>query len=327
MAGSLVTPAVLALVLLACALDARRRHDRRLGLLVVLAAGALGVALFTAAQAPIGFFGLPLHFFRWLWALAAFTTFAIVATIVSRVATTPARVTGIAGSALAIAIAFALLNVPSSNQGVAAPLYGSAVMRDVNRQLAAVEGAGTVYLDIPQRFNDPYGPAVMAELQRRSVPFLVDDDWARQVGDRRRRDATTADSVLLVRTGDRALDPPPGTQQIAFHDGLSTAERRELDRLHDEIAQRIATDGVHLNAKARAELEGTELRRFRDALAEDPVDPGPLLRLRAIVGLVEHDFLERDDFTERYERYATLQDRSDRRTLGLFLQPASTGPS
>ena len=73
-----------------------------------------------------------------------------------------------------------------------------------------------------------------------------------------------------------------------------------------------------------AEIDDTELRRFRDALAQDPIDPGPLLRLRAVVGLVEYDFLEPDDFTPRYQRYAYLQDRSDRRTLGLFLQPAST---
>ena len=191
-AASLVTLAVLAGLLVLCALDARRRRDRRLGLLVVLASGALLVALFTSAQAPLGFFGLPLHFFRWLWALAAFATFAIVATIVARVATNASRAAWVAGGAVTIAVVFALLNLPSSNQAVAPPLYGIPVMRDVNGQLDEVEDAGTVYVDIPQRFNDPYGPAVLAELQRRGVPFRVGKDWARQVGERRLFDGTNA---------------------------------------------------------------------------------------------------------------------------------------
>src|SRR5262249_38376179 len=70
-AASGLSLAVLAVALASCAWSARRRHARLLGLLTATSVLVLVVGFITATQAPLGFFGLPLHFFRWLWAIGA----------------------------------------------------------------------------------------------------------------------------------------------------------------------------------------------------------------------------------------------------------------
>ncbi|MDQ1521853.1 MAG: hypothetical protein QOI55_2926, partial [Actinomycetota bacterium] len=320
-AASVVSLAVLAVALALCVWYARRRRDTVQLLLVSTACLGLVIGFVTAGQAPLGFFGLPLHFFRWLWALSAFAFFAIVATVVRGAARTRTRSTALAASALVLAIVFAAWNLPTSDQGVAPPTYGIPVMRDVNRQLRALGDPGTVLVDIPNRFNEPYGFAVVAELQRRGVPFVVERTWARQVGDFRRFDGSNADNVLLIRAGDHALEGPRGVRRVAFHEGLSPADRRELDGLKQSIATRIRVAGLHLNARGREELPHGTLAKFKGALARRPINPGPLMTLRAVVGLVDNDYLVHDDWTARFARYSALQTQSDQRTLALFVEP------
>ncbi len=80
--GSLV---VLVAVLGALAWAARRRCDATIVRLLVTVLLALGLALLTAVRAPLGYFGIPMHLFRWLWAVAAFAFLGILLALLRRV--------------------------------------------------------------------------------------------------------------------------------------------------------------------------------------------------------------------------------------------------
>ncbi|MCU1427965.1 MAG: hypothetical protein JWL83_1965 [Actinomycetia bacterium] len=324
-AASIATLAVLGLVLLACAWDARRRRDRLLGVLLALDAVVLAVALYTAARAPLGFFGLPLHFFRWLWAIGAFTTFAILATIVRTVVGGDARrARSVAGAGLVAVAVFALLNLPTSNQGVAPPIYGIAVMRDIDAQMRALAGTGPLHVVLPTTFNDPYGPAVMAELARRNIPFVVDKATARQVGNARRLTEMTARALLLIRVGEQALHPPSaGGRRIAYHDPLRRSQRAEMVRLRDAIRVHLERDGLRLNERGLAARRRRELPFLDNVLLPGRTDPGPLIGAHFLAPLVQHDYLVHDAWTSRVDRYVELQARSDNETVALYLTPVN----
>ena len=88
----------------------------------------------------------------------------------------------------------------------------------VTNQLGALEGVGTVWFDetgLP--LYDNYSAGVLAELQRRGVPFVVDDSGlVRQFGDDRRFDGTNADVHVVMRWGDAALTVPDGFEPVAL---------------------------------------------------------------------------------------------------------------
>ena len=92
-----------------------------------------------------------------------------------------------------------------------------AAVRDLNRQLGAFEGRGTVLFDpngIP--IFDPYPTALQAELQRRGVPFVVDDaGLVRQLGDQYANHGQ-ASVRLFIREGADALNEQPGAQRVAL---------------------------------------------------------------------------------------------------------------
>jgi hypothetical protein len=85
--------------------------------------------------------------------------------------------------------------------------------------LDAIEGRGTVLVDVTGvRYGEPYTGLILAELQDRGIPFVLDNEgMIRQVGERRRSDGQ-ADLRLWHVEGDGARRPPPGAELLASSD-------------------------------------------------------------------------------------------------------------
>jgi len=200
----------------------------------------LAAGCFTAARIPTEVFGVASHQFRWLWPLSAFAAFTVLAVLLRAVCVRrPARA-GVVQVALLGAVAvLVVLTLPSYNPeaGPGASTWAIPVMREVDRQLASVEGKGPLLFDFRNAvFAEPYSTPIMAELQRRGVEFVVDDrSLVRQLGPTREYDGDNARARIFYRLGDAALETPAGAERVAFHRGLSAAERRERHRLRAEI--------------------------------------------------------------------------------------------
>jgi hypothetical protein len=197
-------------VLAWCAWDARRRHDRVCLWAVGTAIFALLTALVTAGQGPITVFGkVTAHTFRWLWPLAAFAFFAVVLTVARRLGRVmaPASLTGFFALAT---VAVATLNVPFADQGRGPNsqdfAYAQPAARDLASNMGSLEGRGPLLIDDLFRgaFADPYGAAVVAELQRRGISFVARDPvLVRQYGPARRFNGSNAEAAILLRQGGR----------------------------------------------------------------------------------------------------------------------------
>ncbi|HEX6311004.1 MAG TPA: hypothetical protein VF152_05210 [Acidimicrobiia bacterium] len=307
----------------ACLWDARRRDDRDGVRLLVTAAVALAAAVLTAGRAPIGSFGVAPHQFRFLWPLAAFVWFAVLVTVVRRFAVRPLAVTRVAVACTVVVAAFAVANLPTNRQGTAAPPSAIPVARDLQRQLADADIDGTVRVEGEATFGDSYGSAVLAALQEQGVDFVAGPGLIppRQLGAAREGDVEV-DQVLTVVYRDDARRPRPGAQRVAFHDGLTPAERIEFNDVKDAIAAYLASEGVPLNERGDAALTAGRLPALGDQLP-GPVDAAPLFDSREVSLMVEAGWLDLDEaWRKRFDRYAELQRRADDLTVALFLEPA-----
>lgn len=192
-------------------------------------------------------------------------------------------------------------------------------MRDVDRQLVSVRGpvlydfSGTV-------FAEPYSTAIMAELQRRGVEFVVlDPTQVRQLGPGRRYDGRNARARIFYALGDSARRPPPGARTVAYHGSLTAAERRERAALEVQVVARLRAGGARLDPAALARTVGR--LRTLDGLP-GPIDPGPALASGELVYAVRHDVLVLDRPWRRvFARWAELRQRGDDRTIGVFVLP------
>jgi hypothetical protein len=324
-AGLLLVVGVLAW----CGWDARRRHDSVALVGVATGLVVLTVGLITMTRAPVTFFGVAPHQYRWLWPVGAFVCLCVLATLARRLAPRPVPPSWlVAGFALAAAV-FASLNLPTSRQVEpnTQTEWSVPVVRDLARQMTAVEGRGRLLVDglLGERFADPYGPAVLAELQHRGVAFVVDDaPLVRQLGPSRRFDGDNAQAALFLRTGDATRNGPPGTRAIALHDGLTSRQRRELAALTGQIGQYIRQDGLRLNERGQAALEKGELPTLRRQRSTEHVDPEPLLASREFLVMVREDLLLLDnEWERRSRRYADLQFRWDNETVAIFIGPVA----
>jgi len=319
-----VSLAGLAAVLAWCARDARRRRDRDALRVVATAAVAVVAGLATAGRTPLGVFGLAPHQFRWLWPLAAFVSFAVAATLARRLRREAAP---LVGAFALVAVVPAVLSLPTSSQAVSpnSLQWSIPTVRDLGHQMAALEGEGPLLVDdlFYGRFTDPYGTAVLAELQRRGIPFVVDDAApARQLGPARRFTGDNARATLFLRVGDAAGAAPPRARRVAFHAGLTDEEQRELAGLEHRIGEYLRPRGrLRLNDRGRAVLHDGELPVLRGQLPGQ-VDPEALFASRELVAMVRRDLLVLDEkWARRLDRYADRQLRWDDETAALFVRP------
>ena len=310
---------------------ARRLRDRDSACALVTGALGIVVGVYTAATVPTGILGLAPHQFRWLWPLGAFITFGIVATALrasmARGATEPARRRASPRASCSRRCwsrpgVFALLNIPiyRANVGPSATAWSIAPMRDLDRQMGGLKGP-LLYDFHGIQFAEPYSTAIMAELQRRGVEWVVDEPGlARQLGPTRRFAGSGADQRIFYRQGDGALVPGPGERLVALHRALSRRGRAELERRRQQVVAYIASGRLRLSPKGQAAVDRGELPALRDEASRR--DPGPSMANGDILLGSEQDDFDLDPVWERrFKRYAELQTKWSRETVGVFVAP------
>jgi hypothetical protein len=93
------------------------------------------------------------------------------------------------------------------------------VVAELRSQVSRLEAPGTVLVEPGPPFFDYYTWAIMAELDRRGIDFVVGDETTvSQVGPRRRDDGS-ASARLFVIVGPDADVTPSGARQVAYVDG------------------------------------------------------------------------------------------------------------
>lgn len=317
---------VLAVVLGVCAWVAWRRRDRTSWTALVIAAAGIVLGMVTAARSPETVFGrFQGHTLRWAWPLAAFIFLAVAVVVVRRLRRR-AGSAAIVGVLSVITIIFAALTIPKANIGLGPTSFSYALpaTRQLDAQMGRLEGRGPFLIDdlFHGAFADPYGAAVLAELQQRGEEFVATDaELVRLFGPARRFNGKNARSVLLLRISDETRTPPPGTRRVILAEGLSKPDRRELDRLQADITAFVAQGRLRLNARGRAALETgrlPNLARFQD----QSHDAAGVLASREVDLMVYDHYLALDArWSARFARYAALHHEWDRRTVALFVGP------
>lgn len=320
---------LLVVAVLAAALwAARRRRDRDLVMLLGTASLALAAALATTLAQPLGAFGIQPHQFRFLWPIGAFVWLAVIVTLVVAIAGAPGDRPPISPRLVAVlavvTVVVAAANLPIEDRVGRFQAAAIPVMHELNRQLATHDVDGVVLVEGTAAFGDPYGSAVMAELQRRGIPFVVGEGLVarRHLGTARTSTGHHFDHVLTVVYRDAAREPRPGARRVAFHDGLSPSERRELGRLRRQITAFVERGEVRLNAAGQRVLRSDRAPGL-GALADGTADIEEVFEERLLVFAVGFDLLDLDEpWARRVERYVELRDQADTQTVGLFLEPA-----
>jgi hypothetical protein len=256
---------------------------------------------------------------RWLWPLSLFVTFTLLLTLARALP----RPVVLALGAVAVGV-LGVVAIPRSPAVSGPSLDANAipVVRELNPQLAALEGQGPFLFDVDNlRFAEPYSVAIQAELQRRGIEFRsTDEGIVRQLGESRRADGTEQARLVIVE-GAPARRAMEGGERVAFASTLTLADRRELVLLSNEVSDIIATKGLPLSelGEAAAAVDALEVE-------PDPFgvyrEPGRLVPYGALMGLVQLGLVEPDVADrETFERWAELRYRAERETVGLFVVP------
>jgi hypothetical protein len=319
--------ALLVLILAGAAVEAHRRDDRVVSAALSTALVAFVAALVTTWKLPLGPLGLPPHQLRWIWPIGAFITFSLVAYAIRRADPPERSGRRLMVGLVALTVLVAVLDLPAHNPhaGPSADDYAIDVMKQAGPQMAALEGQGTILIDLTGiRFAEPYSGPVMAELRRRDVPFAVNDEgMVRQLGEKRRLHGDA--QRLFIGQGDAALKTPKGARRVVFVEGLTADQKNELTDLRSDIIDHLQDHPVELTKRGRGVLESP-----RHELIAGFVANGNASGLEGYGGLgflIEHDLLVVDPgWQDRFDRYVELQIRWDQRTLGLFLAPLDQGP-
>jgi hypothetical protein len=338
-AALLVTVGVLAW----CGWAARRNGDRTSALAVATATVLLVATFMTVARSPITLFGAYTpHELRSLWPVAAFLFFAILATVASRIsasrlASARRAAEWLVGVFVLAVVVFGALNLPYANlgDGPNSQEWAIPAERQLQARMSSLEGHGPLLIDdlFFGTFADPYGGAVLVELQHRGVSFVArDPGLVRQLGPARQFTGRNATAALLLRIGDATSVPPPGSRRVASGEGVSAREQRELASLHRQLADYLRRSGVQLSSRGQDALRRGDLPTLGGLPSGlgPGVDPEPLFTSRELNIMIDrHDLVLDHSWSVRFARYSLLQGNWDRETVALFLGPltAARGPN
>ncbi|CAN5404828.1 hypothetical protein BH18ACT1_BH18ACT1_09120 [soil metagenome] len=313
---------LLGIVLLWCGRVARRGRDRDSLAAIATAAVGVVIALATAVRAPLGAFGIAQNQFRWLWPIAAFVAFAAIVALTSPLRKVRPSSTPLVGAFTLVAVVLSMLNIPSSEQGSSAPACSTRVAGSLGRQLGALEGWGPFL--VRGGSTGFFWPAVMAELRRRDIPFVVDDPvLVRQLGRRRKFRGDNARAMITVVAGKETQRASSDAELVARHE-LPLDEQRELGELERLLRDHLRNEeGLRLNEQGQVALRRSLLSNLRtDADGVTLDDPGSLLASGRLVELVREDLLDLDErWLPRWDRYAELEQRRTNETVAVVLSP------
>lgn len=311
-AGALTAAAVVA---------TRRRVPAVSSLLGVLAVAAVSASL-VATRFPLRI-GIPLPYFRWVWPLAAIWLATVVAAGWS--SWSPRRSGGVVAARVAFVVALVAV-LAGSAYGIDEDLSPNpAWAQDISREFGAAavdatggDADGPVVID--QSIQEAalwVIPALMDQLDAAGIEVRADDAiLVQQTAERYRADGTER-RHLAVRGGLQIDDAPPGATELARHDALTRSERRELDRLVDELGPRLgAPDAVRLTAAGSTETDAADLEHL--TTGELPVAElvrSVPLRLALERGAVEVVGVDRDDL----RRALDLGALDGGRSIALYL--------
>ena len=219
----------------------------------------------------------------------------------------------------------ALLNLPTYRvqAGPTADSYAIPVVRDLDQQLGGLNHYGTLLYDFRGvQFAEPYSTAIMAELQRRDVPFVVDiDGLVRQLGENRRFDGTNAEYRIFYRIGEDTLETPPNATRVAFHHGLGLKEAYQMSRLKAQIADEMRAGRLQLTDFGRTAIAQGRYAVLAAGLRGD-VTAEDVFTARQFTSGFEDGVLDvKPPWTARFRRYVELQRRWDHEEVAVFVAP------
>jgi hypothetical protein len=171
-------------------------------------------------------------------------------------------------------------------------------------------------------FAEPYSTAIMAELQRRGVPFYVDvEGLVRQLGEERRYDGTKARNRIFYRWGEDAGETPPGAVRIANHHGLGYQEHYQFNQLKEQIADELRAGRLKLTPFGEREIARGEYAVLARALRGEAT-ADEVFRTRQFGAAFRDGVLDvRPPWTARFRRYVELQRKWDREEVAVFVAP------
>jgi hypothetical protein len=303
---------------------ARRRRDRHVVTLAILAAVALAFGWYTIAQITTLVVGVSSHTFRILWSVAAFVTFALLLGVVRALRASAMRYVMPIAAAGILVVSVANLPAAASSGGAQVDAWAMPVVRDIDRQLGALAPDAPILADWPGiGFADPYSFSFTAELRRRDIPFVVADRYlVRQFGDDRRYDGHNARAKVFYELGQPARQTRLGPfRRVAFHNGLSPGDGARYRQLASE-AQAFLLGG---DLQPKAGLAGAQnLGLYRDVVFPftSPAAAARAVASRDLAGAWRQHLLRTTTARGRQlSKLARLQERIDRSTVGVFVGP------
>jgi hypothetical protein len=321
---ALIEIAVVVGLLAVVALLARRRRDRHVTTLAVIAAVALAFGWYTVAQITTKVVGVSSHTFRILWSVAAFVTFALLLGIVRALRGRAQRLVLPISSAGIVVVSIATLPAAASSGGAQVDTWAVPVVRSIDRQLGALRPDAPILADWPGiTFAEPYSASFTAELRRRDIPFVVRDRYlVRQFGPDRKYDGHNARSQVFYRTGEAARQERiGGFRRVAFHDGLTRQARAEYAALTASARDALLRDEIRL----RPGLAGARtLGLYRDLVFPftDAAAAERAVTSRQLAGAWRQRLVDASGrVARRLDALARMQADIDRATIGVFVGP------
>ena len=294
-----------------------RRNDRREGPAIAVVLGvAVALAVITCVTLPASaVLGVAAHQLRWLWPIA------IASAVLPWHSIAPRREWVTCGVA-ALAIVAGLATLAPFNAG-AGPSGDAASIPAVRAFLDTLDGipeGEVVYFDnetVP--FAEPFSGPLLLELQRRGIPFEVDEDpLSYQVG-RERSGPDRATSQIFLLVGDASADAPPGGRVIGRVEGVEADERTRADELAEQLRPAVRAGGIRLNEEGEAARRAGALSE-----AEGPgweSDPELLLDRAVLARLVDQGWVEPGSLPDGAEEWGRIEQRSRRFSVAVVLVP------
>jgi hypothetical protein len=326
---AVVSLAALAAVGVVVAWRAGRRGDRTVVVGIVMAAVVVISGWVTLGRMPpVGAFirfGVAPHHVIWLWPVTTFVACVLAVALVRWLRHREvAPLVLVAGCTLVVA-AGAVGNLPVRDRGATQPAWAVPVARSLDRQLGEVDHPAPVLVRGPGGYLY-HLTSVMAGLQRRGVPFVVDDPvLERQLGSGRRFTGDNAGAMLVVATGDEAELAPPGGRLVALHLGLRPDEREERAALARRIVDHADQQGaVALTGAGRRAVRTGYMEPSGIGRADTAIDLSALFAPDQVAEMatfwLDHAVLD-PVWEARLRRYVSLDERWQERTVGVSLAP------